>query len=317
VNGTGAADLELRSAEYRQQGLRTQLFLRLAQRQALAPLPGKVLSLRIPIAVHLVGRSTPEQRTLEWSVQDGAEKIFVIDLTGVPHAVEVDPEFDVFRRLSQREVPPSFARAYGAGKTVVLLPASASPDMRDAYGRLAETIEKNRSGLQTEIRSDSEISSLDSFGPGVAVWILGWENRFAPSLAQELKQQDVSWTGNSVEVNGKSFTRQTHAFAFVSESASIDEQTRILVAMDSPLASEAASVLGAKLPHYGKFGYAVFEIIPQGAQGSRVGVQIRSNGQWLTLYSPLSRDVLGPDGRSHSGSRSRLAPRSALSANIP
>ena len=34
----------------------------------------------------------------------------------------IDPQFDLMRKLDSREIPPAFTKAYGAEKTLMILP---------------------------------------------------------------------------------------------------------------------------------------------------------------------------------------------------
>ncbi len=50
---------------------------------------------------------------------------FELRLPAPPVRLEVDPEFDVFRRLDRREIPPALTQAFGARRALMVLPAAA------------------------------------------------------------------------------------------------------------------------------------------------------------------------------------------------
>src|SRR2546430_10652399 len=50
----------------------------------------------------------------------------LLRLPARPWRVDVDPEFDVLRRLHREEVPPALTQMWGADKVVCVLPAGAA-----------------------------------------------------------------------------------------------------------------------------------------------------------------------------------------------
>src|SRR5262249_1520527 len=124
-----------------------------------------------------------------------------------PWRVDVDPEFDVFRRLHHEEVPPALTQLLGADKVLGVLPATTAPEISTGYRRLAQAWSQAPS--QTlEIRWDREIPTL----PGDrAVWLFGWENRFLPEVATALTPYGVALTQEGVRLEDTPLTRDRHA----------------------------------------------------------------------------------------------------------
>ena len=83
------------------------------------------------------GRLVPfERRTMI----DGSE--FAVSTAG---SIEVDPEFDVFRRLHRNEIPPAVSQIMGAERVLIVLPAAAPAPLQAAYRALAEAWRPTRS----------------------------------------------------------------------------------------------------------------------------------------------------------------------------
>jgi hypothetical protein len=92
-----------------------------------------------------------------------------------PLRIDIDPEFDIFRRLDRDETPPAISQALGSGKVLAILPSSASKPLLQAYREFANSL-SNAGPDEVETRLDAEISRLPS---DKAVVIVGWENRFS------------------------------------------------------------------------------------------------------------------------------------------
>jgi aminopeptidase N len=69
------------------------------------------------------------------------EQIFELELPQEPLRIDIDPSFDLFRRLDRAEIPPALSGAFGADTGVFVLPGAAAPEMQAAYRKLAEAWE--------------------------------------------------------------------------------------------------------------------------------------------------------------------------------
>jgi hypothetical protein len=317
VMGLGAPELSARDAFAEKVGTGYRLHVTLDQAQAMGG-SGRLFSLYIPLAVHLKGQGRAHQTFVTMAKEAGSSQEFTLDLPAEPYRVEIDPEFDVFRRLNRDEVPPSFSRAYGAQRTMVIIPAGLQGEKETAYRRFAETIQKNRSG-DFEIKTDVELTSLaDLAGKGeMTIWVLGFENQLVRELGTELDDYGVKLDSATVQINGQALQKAEHGFAFVLASPSDRKQTVAWVALESQTPLSVSPVFGAKLPHYGKYSFAAFEfsngLVAEGGLSSpSPKVTHRLSGQWPTLHSPLSMPVRQPDGSYLNLPKAQLAPRVPL-----
>lgn len=317
VTGLGAPELSVRDAFSEKTGAGYRLHLKLDQMPSIDG-SGRLFSLYIPLAVHLKGQSRAHQTFVTMTKESGSGQEFTLDLPVEPYRVDVDPEFDVFRRLSRDEVPPSFSRAFGAQRTMVVVPDGLRGEKEAAYRRLAETIQKNQSGT-FEIKTDAEFKSLaDLAGKGeMTIWVLGFENHLTHELGVELDEYGVKLDSSTVQINGQTLQKSEHGFAFVLASPSDRKQTVTWVAFESQTPLSVSPIFGAKLPHYGKYSFAAFEfsnglVAEGGAPSPAPKVTHRLSGQWPTLHSPLSVFVRQPDGSHLNLPRAQLAPRVPL-----
>jgi hypothetical protein len=285
---TGAPQLRIEEASSRPEGTMHRLRVRISQIQAEAP-----FLIRVPVAIHLEGRAEAVQTTVSLKSDEGRIGEFTFQLPARPVRVDVDPEFDVFRRLSPEESPPSVSQLLGAPHVVILIPSAAPPSQQAGYLALATAIQKDSSG-QVEIRRDDELSTLPA---NSTAWILGAENRFAARGASAIAPYGVSVSSTEVTGLASGFSRSDRSFVFTADRSG-------WIVMDPAHGQEAFLALGRKLRHYGKFSHAVFE-------SSRATNTLR--GEWPILDSPLSAYVKQEDGAATQPHRGSLAKRRPLS----
>jgi aminopeptidase N len=81
--------------------------------------PGGAYFLRIPVAVTMEGQNQAYQTVLVMRKKRYELKLHV---PARPLRLDMDPEFDLFRRLKRDEIPPALTQAFGAKKMLILLP---------------------------------------------------------------------------------------------------------------------------------------------------------------------------------------------------
>ncbi len=228
---------------------------------------GDAFALRGPVAVQLAGVDQAQWHTVDMQAK---EQAFELDLSAEPVHVAVDPSFDVFRRLHREETPPAISQVFGADQVLIVLPSKAPKTLQDAYRGLAEAWQRGQESRVT-IQADDALEQLPS---DRAVWVLGWENRFRPAIAED----------QSVTVAGQTFSRSDSAAVIVTRLPSNAAFALAWVGADNPAAMPG---LARKLPHYGKYGYLAFT-------GDEP--QNSAKGLWPVTESPLSV-ALGESGQ--------------------
>ncbi len=228
---------------------------------------GEPYRLSVPLAFAIEGAATATLRTVELS---GRSSSFELDLPGRPLALQVDPQFDLFRKLDRREIPSSLGQIFGADQSVIVIPSNdavASADWR----RLAEGW---ASGDRVAIVEENALNQLPS---DRAVWLLGASNRWAKPLEEELGRMGAGLTEGTVSFGASNAPRKGYSFVFTAPHPANPDLAVGWIGTDRP---EALPGLARKLPHYGKYSYLGFD-------GSEPTNQIK--GQWPALGSPLSR----------------------------
>jgi hypothetical protein len=289
VYQSGAPDLLLENAQAEPKGQGYQLTAFIKQTQ-----PGAPYQLSVPIAVHLEGEAATRQMQIKI---DQAVNRVVIDFPTRPVRIDVDPQFDVFRRLDSREIPSALSQGFGAENPLLILPANISKELMQAYQSLATNWQKTQTGSLEIIRDDQ----LQALPLDRTAWILGWQNKFSNQLIDSLAEQDVIRKEGGVKVSDKTWLQSEHAIVLTARQPTHPDLTLLWIAADQPAAIRE---LARKLPHYRKYSYLVFE---------KDGLNNIDKGQWPVIHSPLAQRVLQKDDPTfvsdHVGT---LLPRRAL-----
>jgi Peptidase family M1 domain len=284
IQKKGAPQLRLRNAAVERSKGDYRLVGTLEQAQ-----PGPPYQLSVPFVVYFEGQSSPLRKVM---TIDRRSMDFRLILPGHPSMLQVDPEFDVFRRLDRREIPASLGQLYGAERILMVLPAKAPAPVREKYHDWAT---QWHSGAEIEWRWDDALTVLPT---DRSIWLFGWQNRFLARLAEALPGQDVSLSaGGDVRIGQWRVRRANEAVVIAARQAGNPNHALVWLACDKP---QAFAGLARKLPHYGKYSYLVFE-----------GNDPRNvlKGQWPLLGAPLSV-VFG----DRSDKEAVPPPRAALTA---
>ncbi len=288
---TGAPQLKVDNAHVRQEGDQFVLQLTLNQEQA-----DKPYFLQVPLVVTLKDHHQAQRLIVE---MDRKQKTIELRFPSRPLRIDVDPEFDLFRRLDRNEIPPALTQAFGAKKVLVLLP-SASGTMLDSYRLFAQSWAQ--SGPDTvEVRLDSEIDQLPD---DRAVAIFGWENRFLDKLSSALHGYDTQVTSDAVQIGNTRIPRKNHSVVLTARSPANQDFAFTWVATD---VAAAIPGLGRKLPHYHKYSYLGFE----GEEPENT-----AKGRWPVLNSPMTVLLQDADGSVSPTAMGDLPARKPL-ASLP
>ncbi|MCB1935108.1 MAG: M20/M25/M40 family metallo-hydrolase [Nitrosomonas sp.] len=293
ISRSGAPDLliETATANKTPQGFKLKVALKQNQ-------PDDVYQLQVPVAVHLENEEHAFQTHI---VMQQRTQAIELDFASRPLRIDVDPQFDLFRRLDSREIPSALSQGFGAKNPLLILPTDTSDAIRQAYEQLANTWQKTQPG-QFEIIRDDQLHTLPE---NRTVWIMGWQNRFADNVAESLPGYSVNFDHKTLTLNDHTFTPHEHSIVLTTRQPANSDKTLLWVAGNTP---QAINELTRKLPHYRKYSYLAF-----------TGDELTNihKGQWPTVDSPLSVTVHQADNASttslHTGS---LAPRHAL-AQLP
>jgi aminopeptidase N len=248
---TGAPRLALSGVRAEPEGTGFRVTGRLEQTQKGAPFP-----LRVPIVIH-----QEQGAPLELGVElTGRRADFQADLPSAPVRLAVDPAFDTFRALAPGESPVALSGLFGSERGLLVLPAGSDPDLLAGYRSLAEAWQSGHPGWAVAL--DRDTPKLPADRP---VWLLGWENSHLPTFADGSRGFALDLAARRATVAGQKIDPKGASLVLTRELAG---RPLGWIAAGEPAALPG---LSRKLPHYGKYGYLVF----QGAAPDN-----RLKGQW-------------------------------------
>jgi hypothetical protein len=270
VSRTGAPELRLDSVDtHRQKDDEFSMEIVLKQTQV-----GEPYVLDVPVAITMEGRQEAEILTVS---MDGFIASTNVLLSARPVRVDVDPQFDIFRRLDRREIPPALTQAFGAKRAVIVLPSKIQADLSGSYRSLAQSLTRTGPG-QVDVVVDADLADLPS---DASVWLLGWENRLLPKVLPAFNEY-----GLKVDV-------QAGVVDLADEASTVLRHMKhsVVLAGRHPLNPDLAVLwigaqnvaahpgLARKLPHYHKYSYLAFT----GDEPENV-----VKGRWHVVGSPLT-----------------------------
>jgi len=258
---------------------------------------GETYHLCIPVAVTMERQEQAYQTVV---VTDKKYLELTLRLPSRPLRLDIDPEFDLFRRLDREEIPPALSQALGAKKMLIVLPSNANNTLLDAYKEFTKVL--GNSGPDTvKVRFDKDIGRLPS---DCAVTILGWENRFLKEALSALSKYEVSVDNHEVKIGKDKVPQERHSIVFTAWNPENKDKALTLIASDP---AEALPGLSRKLPHYNKYSYLVFE----GDEPANV-----AKGRWPVLDSPMTAFLPSNEGKITKVEMGKLALSKPL-ANLP
>lgn len=241
INRKGAPQISLDKTEVTKTASGYQLDLTISQIQPVEAYP-------ILVPIRITFENSIKQKTYRVQMKDKQLQV-QLDVENKPHTVNIDPDYDVFRLLSQQERPASLSRMFGAEQQVLIYPHMADEKQRKAWQSLALSWQKLYGNVK--LLSDEMI---DTIPQDTAVWILGWENallkkynrRFNTNFQQLNDNQEVAF-------NQKIFKRYQHAVVLMDADTS-----RTPLGFIGADQVTAITGLARKLPHYNSYGALTF-----------------------------------------------------------
>jgi aminopeptidase N len=283
VERSGAPELVVDGTKVQKEGDGFVLTLNLEQKQKDSP-----YRLRVPLAVTLEGRAEAYETTVEMTSR---RQKFRLPLPARPLRLDVDPQFDLFRRLHREEIPPALSQVLGADNLLVLLPANAAGELTAGYRELAWALTRSGAGA-SEVRFDTEVERLPA---DRAVALLGWENLFRAEVSAALSGHDVALDAAGVRLGLTKLPRAGHSVVLTARHPRSPAHALAWIAADP---AGALPGLSRKLPHYHKYSYLGFT----GEEPANV-----AKGRWPVLASPLTVFLPDTDGKPATAAMGKLA----------
>lgn len=209
---------------------------------------GEPFALQAPICV----QTTAGQQMFTVAMRAEKRSSFEFTVQSPPHAIAVDPFFDVFRLLDPLETPASIGQLFGEPDILAVLPKASEGDLSpEAYAELIKAWQSD----QHHIRLVNE-GELDTLPPDRAAWILGRSNRFAPMFLTGHGDVALGDSGDALNIGDRSLPFAGHTFVVIRRNPQDPRKALGWIVVDPPA---AIAGVARKLPHYGKYSYLAFE----------------------------------------------------------
>lgn len=167
-----------------------------------------------------------------------------------PAEVRIDPRYDLFRRLSPLEIPPTISAVLGDPAMAVVLPTRADAAMRATFEALAAQLTRTGEGTVLE---DSALTVVD-LGKR-SLLILGNQDENALLSIIDVPAAH-EFTAGSLAIGDMRYTGPGHGVFYTFRSPFNPSKSITVIAGITPAAVEQA---GYKIIHYGKYSYVVFD----------------------------------------------------------
>ncbi len=267
VNRSGAPELRIKSVALNN-GL---VELELEQIQA-----GDAYTLSVPVVVYTADKASKQMLEMDQKLQK-----YSLQVEGEALRVDVDPQFNLMRRLHYKEIPPALSKMFGASKTLMILPSNTSDEAKARYQQLAK-IWKADKGEEFQVKLDSEVSDLPE---DRSVWVLGWNNSWRKAIDTALESYAAQIGADTARFGSQTANAAENSLVIVTRHPA---NPNLAVSWLSAHDAEAVAGLARKLPHYGKYSYLGFT-------GTEPTNSLK--GQWPAVGSPLSADLVDQPGQ--------------------
>ena len=259
---------------------------------------GEAYHLLIPVAIQIEGE--PEA-VIEKVNMNKKEQQFKRAYQKRPIALDVDPEFDVFRRLDRNETPPSLSQIFGSERVTIILPSEEERSLLTAYEKLAQSW-ASAEPEKIQIVKDKDLSTIPE---NRSIWLFGRSNKFRQTAIEALSDYDITFSGNQYKIGNSIAYPEKNSVILASRNPLNPEQVMIWLSADN---AEAIPGLGQKLPHYGKYSYLAFE----GNEPTNI-----LKGLWPAVNSPMNARFVYKDQLTSSPVTLKLPKRQALAELAP
>ena len=291
VDRTGAPELSISNVSVKKENGEYKLQFTLKQVQS-----EDVFVLDVPIAV-----SFEKKAEIKKVAMTQKEQTYEMTFSENPSLVQVDPQFNLFRKLHYNEIPPSLSKIFGSEELLILLPSKTDKVSLENYRDLANTWAADPT-KKINVSFDNDIQELPS---DKSVWIFGVENLYADMIKKNLKDYDAELTNETVRFGKTSFQNNKSSFVISVRHHKNPTSVLVLLSIDN---KEAVQGLARKLPHYGKYSYLVFE----GTEPTNI-----AKGEWVTVNSPLVAEVSSKNNTKPETVFTNLPRRKALAELTP
>ena len=262
VDRIGAPVLKVEQIDARKTGANYLMTMALQQTQSGAP-----YQLLVPLWIWFDNEKPPLSEMLNLNQK---QQIFRFNYKNAPIRVDIDPQYDVFRRLDDGEIPAALSQGFGSDKVYLILPKRADKTVYEAYQRLATQWK----GIiaQLEIHDDNQLARLPD---NANIWVLGWDNHFRNQVSNCETGMPLNTWPDKLMLGDRQYRKGERAVVLAGRRTDNKAYSLLWLAADKV---DTINALARKLPHYGSYSYLVFD---------EDKVSNLDKGKWLLEHTPM------------------------------
>lgn len=215
--------------------------------------------LEVPLTLATAAAEVTRRVTLT-----GADAPFEFAVAERPQRLAADPAYNLFRRLSAAEIPPTVNTLKAAEQPLVVMPEKALPEIRAAADLLVRSL-----GLQKPRLMRAGALSREEWRRRTVLFVGGP----LPDAFLENQPAGLGLASGEFAVDGRTYAGEGDALFAVWPHPQAPEA---VASVFLPLSARHALQAARKITHYGKYSYLVFR---EGAN------QVK--GTWPAERSPL------------------------------
>ena len=178
------------------------------------------------------------------------KQVVTLEVDSAPITLEVDPNFDVFRRLDVQEMPPTVARVYGDRALLVVLPSKATGSLDSAYQEVSKLLTRTGEAA-TVIDSRLTAEQVKTH----SLFLLGSPKENSAYVWLRLKEDRYKVSPVGIMIGDTKYIAPDVAVAVVTDHP---EKPEKVAAFLFGVTLEGIKNAGEKLPHYGKYSWVTF-----------------------------------------------------------
>jgi predicted metalloprotease with PDZ domain len=238
---TGAPQLKIEKCNIKETNGNFLTEITLSQTQESAP-----FNINIPIEI-----ISSEGRHVQTVSMTKKQQTFEIKTQNKPLRVSIDPNYDVFRKVSPLEAPPAFSKILSGKKNIFIMPSKATKKQKAIYNSFITAWKK---GVNENfiVLSDKEITNIPT---DKTVWILGFDNKHKHLIEKQLAEYSYTIGGKNININNKTYPIKNNVYVFSVYHPEDNHKQICLINIEN---EKSISGLIRKLPHYGKYSYLGF-----------------------------------------------------------
>jgi len=206
-----------------------------------------VFDLIIPVAIYLEGETDAKVENMKFNQRS---EHFSMSFDKRPLKIEIDPQFNIFRRLDRNETPTTLSQVIGSKNGIIILPKESVnlKQYEDLANMWSQT--QKAQGKILKLVYDSDIESLPA---DKTAWVLGSENKFAEAVQIPKEYYEHFSKEIITKINT---AKESGSLIYTLSNPNNKELTVGYISTTNPAAIKS---LSRKLLHYGKYGYLTFE----------------------------------------------------------